>query len=223
MKPESTLKPPDRFTRQADLVPQDKLTSLTATVIGVGAVGRQVALQLAAIGVCHVQLLDHDYVEPTNITTQGYGQSDLGLPKVLATQQTISQMDPAVKVTPILDRFRPRYPTGEVLFCCVDKIAAREAIWRSLRQQCQFWADSRMLGETVRVLAAATEDHRDHYQATLFPSSEAEPGRCTSRSTIYGASLCGALMVHQFTRWLRDLPLDRDLTFNLLASELVFG
>ena len=41
----------DRFARQQDLVPQDRLAELNATVIGVGAIGRQVALQLAAIGV----------------------------------------------------------------------------------------------------------------------------------------------------------------------------
>ena len=47
-----------RFQRQQDLVPLDKLQSLTTTVIGVGAIGRQVALQLAAIGACHIQLPD---------------------------------------------------------------------------------------------------------------------------------------------------------------------
>jgi len=40
----------DRFARQAELVPQDRLAEFSATVIGVGAIGRQVALQLAAIG-----------------------------------------------------------------------------------------------------------------------------------------------------------------------------
>lgn len=42
--------PTDRFTRQADLVPRDQLQALTITVLGVGAIGRQVALQLAALG-----------------------------------------------------------------------------------------------------------------------------------------------------------------------------
>jgi sulfur carrier protein ThiS adenylyltransferase len=27
------------------------------------------------------------------------------------------------------------------------------------------------------------------------------------------------MMVHQFTRWLRDMPVDRDTTVNLLAGE----
>ena len=41
----------DRFDRQRDLVPFDHLEEIDATVIGAGAIGRQVALQLAAIGV----------------------------------------------------------------------------------------------------------------------------------------------------------------------------
>ena len=217
----TTSNPSDRFSRQADLVPQEKLADLTATVIGVGAVGRQVALQLAAIGVRRLAIFDFDDVELTNITTQGYEQSDLGLPKVLATAQAITRIDPRIIVTPIPDRFRSRYESGDVVFCAVDKIAAREAIWRTVGGRCQFWADGRMLGETLRVLAASTESERSHYKTTLFPAAEAEQGRCTARSTIYVANLCAALMMHQFTRWLRGLPLDHDLAVNLLASEMI--
>ena len=73
-------------------------------------------------------------------------------------------------------------------------------------------------------MAAASrpaEQGRKHYATTLFVQSEAKAGRCTSRSTIYAASLAAALMVHQFTRYLRGLPLDVDATFNLLAGEYV--
>ena len=77
-----------------------------------------------------------------------------------------------------------------------------------------------MLGEALRVLVAADQG-RKHYATTLFPQAEAQAGRCTSRSTIYAASLVAALLVHQFTRYLRGLPLDVDATFNLLAGEYV--
>jgi sulfur carrier protein ThiS adenylyltransferase len=61
--------------------------------------------------------------------------------------------------------------------------------------------------------------HMD-YASTLFSPEQAQQGTCTSRSTIYAASIAAGLMVHQFTRWLREMPLDSDFTLNLLASEL---
>ena len=51
---------PDRFDRQQELVPRDRRLRETVTVIGVGAIGRQVALQLTALGVPKLQLLDFD-------------------------------------------------------------------------------------------------------------------------------------------------------------------
>ena len=68
----------NRFERQADLVPQSRLQELLVTVIGVGAIGRQVALQLAAIGVRRLQLIDFDRVELTNVaaTTNDVRQID---------------------------------------------------------------------------------------------------------------------------------------------------
>lgn len=210
----------DRFSRQRDLVPTDKLHTLTATVIGVGAIGRQVALQLAALGVQRLQLIDFDTVEATNITTQGYYTGDLGAPKVSATAQVIHHIDPTITVSTIPDRFRPRQETGEAVFCCVDSIATRAAIWRALHKSCTFWCDGRMLGEVLRILNTADPRSRDHYPTTLFESSEAQAGQCTARSTIYTANIAAGLMLHQFARWLRGLPVEVDLTLNLLASEL---
>ena len=210
-----------RLSRQQGLVPSDRLVDLTVTVIGVGAIGRQVALQLAAIGVRSIQLIDFDSVDETNITTQGYLASDVGKLKVEATLSAIQQVDSDTHVETINDRFRPRHSTGEAIFCCVDTISARTAIWRSAVASCQFWADGRMLGETMRILCVADDTGRQHYPTTLFQQSEAQQGQCTSRSTIYTASIAAGLMLHQFTRWLRGIPIDADLSLNLLASELV--
>jgi sulfur carrier protein ThiS adenylyltransferase len=77
-----------------------------------------------------------------------------------------------------------------------------------------------MHGEVIRVLTATEETQRQHYATTLFHQSEAQVGRCTARSTIYTASIAAGLMLHQFTRWLRGIQVEADLTLNLLASEL---
>ncbi len=209
----------DRFTRQKDLVPRERLSKTTISVIGVGAVGRQVALQLAAIGTPRVQLIDFDVVDATNVTTQGYAVAEIGQTKVIATEAAMLRLDDSIEVETIPDRYRPRQSLGEVIFCCVDSISARSAIWRSAGQHAHFWADGRMLGEVIRVLTVGDAGGFARYPQTLFPQSEAQPGRCTARSTIYAASITAGMLVHQFTRWLRDLSLDFDTTLNLLAGE----
>ena len=145
---------PSRFIRQQELVPQDRLREVKATVIGVGAIGRQVALQLGAIGCPRIQLIDFDAVDFANVTTQGYYSSDIGQPKIQATAEAIRRIDPSIIVETIADRFRPKQDIGEAVFCCVDSITAREAIWRSAGRRCRFWTDGRMLGEVLRVLTA---------------------------------------------------------------------
>lgn len=215
----TTTSEQNRFVRQRELVPEDRLAEIKATVIGVGAIGRQVAVQLAAIGTPRLQLLDFDVVDVSNLTTQGYLAADVGEPKVQATAAAIEQLDPTIAVETVPDRYRPRIEVGQAVFCCVDSIDARTAIWRSAGKRCEFWADGRMLGEVLRVLAVGNGDGPEHYPTTLFAEPDAQRGRCTARSTIYAASIAAGLMVHQFTRWLRGIPVDRDVVLNLLSSE----
>jgi sulfur carrier protein ThiS adenylyltransferase len=62
----------DRDVRQRSLVPPERLVACHAVVIGVGAIGRQVALQLAALGVPRLTLFDDDTVAVENLAPQGY-------------------------------------------------------------------------------------------------------------------------------------------------------
>ncbi len=210
----------NRFSRQEGLVPRERLEGLAISVIGVGAIGRQVALQLASLGARQLMLVDFDEVEEVNVTTQGYLQEDVGKSKVLATAQAISRIDSSIEVSQICARYRPGLPTGDAIFCCVDSISARSAIWRSAGRTAQFWVDGRMLGEVIRVLTVAGEDGREYYPTTLFAQAEAMTGACTARGVIYTAAIAAGLMTGQFTRWLRGLPVDCDLSLNLLASEM---
>ena len=210
----------DRFVRQAELVPRDRLSGLGVTVVGVGAVGRQVALQLACLGVPRLTLVDFDAVEPSNVTTQGYAAADVGRPKVAATADTVRAIDPTIAVEAIEDRYRPALKVGDAVFCCVDSITARAAVWKSAGRSCRFWCDGRMLGEVIRVLAVADGVGREHYPTALFPQAEAEAGRCTARGAVYAANVAAGLMTHQLARWLRGLPVEPDQTLSLLAAEL---
>ena len=200
-------------------MPGDRLAALKITVVGVGAIGRQVVLQLAAMGARDLQLIDFDAVELTNVTSQGFRHRDVGQHKVAAAATAATEIDPTILIEAIVDRYRPNIPTGAAIFCCVDSIAARAAIWRAIGTKSDFWTDGRMLGEVMRILTAAEDRSRQHYASTLFDQSQAQQGGCTARSTIYTASIAAGLMVHQLARWLRRLPVDADLSLNLLSGD----
>ena len=106
------------------------------------------------------------------------------------------------------------------MFCCVDSISARGIIWEAVKDRVEFYADARMSGEVIRVLASDRAATDEYYPTTLFAQDQAYTGACTSKSTIYTASIAAGLMLAQLTRWLRAMALDRDLLLNLLASEL---
>ncbi len=77
-----------------------------------------------------------------------------------------------------------------------------------------------MAAEMCRILIACDPKSRAHYPTTLFAGEQAYSGSCTAKSTIYCANVAAGLMLAQFTKWLRQLPVDVDITLNLLTSEL---
>ena len=112
----------ERYSRQADIVPRERILDCKATVIGVGAIGRQVAIQLTAIGVPHLHLVDFDHVEISNLATQGYMQKDLERPKVDVTAEFVREINYDLHVEVLLDRFKRSTPVGNCVFCCVDSV-----------------------------------------------------------------------------------------------------
>jgi len=213
----------ERYSRQKDIVPADRIAACKATVIGVGAIGRQVALQLTAIGIPWLQLVDFDHVEESNLVSQGYLEEDLGNLKVDATAKLCRQINSSAEIQVVPDRFRRSMEVGNVVFCCVDKIQVRQLIWAAVGDTVVLFCDGRMSAEVLRILTACDSDSRYHYPKTLFSAEEAYSGSCTAKTTIYCANIAAGLMVSQFTRFLRCLPVDPDLQFNLLSSELSVG
>ena len=131
----STEQIEERYSRQKDIVPADRIAACKATVIGVGAIGRQVALQLTAMGIAWLQLTDFDVVEESNLASQGYLEDDLGQPKVEATADLCHQINHNLELYSVNDRFKRSMSIGNVVFCCVDKIDVRRLIWESVKRQ----------------------------------------------------------------------------------------
>lgn len=229
MSPASDLS--DRDIRQRSLVPPEKLAAANCLVIGAGAVGRQVALQLAALGVPKLTLIDHDLVEVVNLATQGYAPDQLGLTKVAATGADCLRVNPQLQLMTFPAKFvrtspqvLPCFGASEskpAVFCCVDSIDVRKVIWNAVRTRAAFWADGRMSGEALRVLASVDPAVDPWYSQTLFSRSEAFAGACTARGTIYTACIAAGFLLTQYTHWLRGAPVCSDFMVNLGACELI--
>ena len=219
----STVQQDERYSRQRDIVPAERIAECKATVIGVGAIGRQVALQLAAIGIPWLQLVDFDKVEWSNLASQGYLEGDIGKLKVNATLDLCWRINANSQIHAAPERFRRSMEIGNVVFCCVDRIDVRRMIWQATQDKVSFFADGRMSAEVLRILTACDVESRKHYPTTLFRADEAFVGPCTAKTTIYCANIAAGLMLGQFTKYLRQLPVDADIQLNLLASELSVG
>lgn len=222
----------DRAIRQRDLVPPAELAHWHVLVVGVGAIGRQVALQLASMGADSMTLVDHDTVGIENLAVQGYSPDEIGLRKVVAVTASCCRLLPEIQIDARQGRFtrsshleldcltKPSRPKLAV-FACVDSMSGRRMIIDTARHHAHLIVDGRMAGETLRVLTVDEPPTDTYYATTLFEDAQAHPMPCTGRSTLYAASIAAGLMVSRFTQVLRGQSPGRDLLLQLASDELV--
>jgi hypothetical protein len=90
----------DRFARQR-IIPgwdQGRLASATVVIIGVGALGNEVAKNLALAGVGRLVLCDPDVVSPSNLSrTVLFNGADVGAPKAVAAAAAVRRLAPSVR------------------------------------------------------------------------------------------------------------------------------
>jgi len=179
-------------------------------IIGVGAIGRQVALQCAAMGFRKMYLYDYDTVEEVNMGTQGYRPDQIGIMKVEATGVDATRIAPEMKVQVCTDSFESLLENDgskSVIFSCVDSMEARRKIAEYLYRGVvpSFWLiDGRMRRTSIRLVSACDETIQQYIQA-LYSDGETEPGRCTAQTTIYMASVAAGLMVNRWVQYQRGM------------------
>lgn len=81
---------------------QLKLKDSKACLLGVGGLGSSAAMQLAAMGVGYLRIVDRDVVELTNLHRQHlYGVDDVGYPKVEAAAKRLQNLNPYITIEPL--------------------------------------------------------------------------------------------------------------------------
>ena len=81
---------------------QLKLRNAKICIVGLGGLGSTAALQLAAMGVGYLRLVDRDVVELSNLQRQYlYGVNFLGYPKAEVAAKRLRELNPNVRVEPL--------------------------------------------------------------------------------------------------------------------------
>src|ERR671934_802031 len=79
---------------------QLRLKNARVLLIGAGGLGSPNAMYLAAAGVGHLGLVDHDEVDESNLQRQViHGTSDIGRSKLESARDAIAEINPSVRVT----------------------------------------------------------------------------------------------------------------------------
>jgi len=122
----------ERYDRQLRLDGwrQERLQNARVAVVGVGALGCEIAKNLVLMGVGELLLVDSDYVELSNLSRQMlFTDSDIGAPKSITAKARLEKMNPDVSITAFQTDVRKLPSTAfenlDVLLSCVDNWPSR--------------------------------------------------------------------------------------------------
>ena len=100
----------ERYARQIILPEigpqgQERLARAGVLIAGAGGLGSVTALYLAAAGIGHIKIADHDSLEPSNLNRQIiHSEAFLGWPKVISAAGRMKALNSMIRVTPVQTR-----------------------------------------------------------------------------------------------------------------------
>ncbi len=122
----------ERYDRQLRVKGWDqrKLQGSTALVVGVGAIGCEVAKNLGLMGIGSLILVDSDCVEVSNLSRQMlFAERDVGRPKAIVAKRRIKAMNPDAKIAAyhgrVQDMAETKLEEADLICSCVDNWATR--------------------------------------------------------------------------------------------------
>jgi len=116
---------------------QARLSAARVLIVGAGGLGSPVALYLAAAGVGHITLADHDAVDLTNLQRQiAHDMSSIGANKAASAARRMAAMNPDIRIEPVPTRLEgtelaSRVAAVDLVLDCSDNFATRHAVNRA--------------------------------------------------------------------------------------------
>jgi molybdopterin/thiamine biosynthesis adenylyltransferase len=119
---------------EIDVDGQEKLLRSHALVIGAGGLGSAAAPYLAAAGVGHITLMDHDEVDLTNLQRQiMHTESSIGKSKVISGKEFLQRLNSSIQIETIQAKVTSSLlddllPSVNIVLDCTDNFLTRHLI-----------------------------------------------------------------------------------------------
>lgn len=214
-------------SRQEFFCPAENLKDVTVLIVGCGAIGRNVASNVARLGVREITLVDDDIIEDHNIVPQNWRKSQIGMTKVSALAEEIADQVPDVSIKIHETRWAPRVVGRDTnytaVWATVDNIDIRKLLYNYYRDKCSHFFDVRIGRSIAQVLTVADmEKTDDWYLKTIFPKSEASGTGCVQPMSNYIANIGAGVSVNQFANLMggKKWPCHKMLEFCSINSVL---
>lgn len=113
---------------------QEKLKQSSVLIVGAGGLGSPVAMYLAAAGVGHLIIADHDTVEQSNLQRQVvHNLESIGDSKVSSAKTTLQNLNPWIKITTTEQRLHGKVlddavANADLVIDCSDNYTTRFAL-----------------------------------------------------------------------------------------------
>ena len=210
----------DRYSRQESFVGTEKLKDLKVAVVGVGAVGSQVAELLARIGIGNIYLFDDDSVSIHNLSGQQFVEAEGGKPKISCIMKRLNAINSDINIFAenlrIVDE-KQLPPNLDYLFSCVDLFKARLTLvnyQKRINQRCIILDGG--TSDTSTTIGTVQMYNREkghitelkHFHADLQKKLKTEEvNRCTEEiipSIITTSSFVATMEVHWMLQHIKD-------------------
>jgi len=187
-------------------------------IIGCGATGSRIALELAKLGIRTIHLWDDDIVEGHNIANQIFELADIGTKKT-ETLQLIMKDNSGIIPTIYQQKVTDQPLTG-IVFLLTDTMASRKEIWENcikFKPQVKLMIETRMGADSLRIYAINPLNFEQvtFWEGTLCDDDEAVASACGARTTVGAtAAVISGLAVWELIKYQRS---------EFVGSELITG
>jgi len=208
-------------SRSADLVDHQQLKHTHVAIIGLGAIGSNVAYVLSKMGVGYIWGYDADVVGEENIEPQVYRGPDVGKGKAAALGWYLTPPSEYYVIPEWWEKDTVVPAPNTIVIGAVDSMESRQDIVASLikgpgANRWTHYIDGRMGGNIIQVYHATPETIRDYYQESVAGVTPMEL-LCSETAIAYNGLMCATYIARMVASILNGQPYPEYIKVDLLA------